>query len=379
MIIPKPEHSKKRALIVHKILNDQNWKRNVEDVRSILETRNIPLSGFPKDAVGRAGVKLYRWLTDMRRAYYDEGCLQISDEQKAILCELGIEQLRPFNESKWMAHFDEFYRYYLEHPDTESWDAPRFQDGTGMTAWLNAQKQRYKHGKMKPRYEAKFRDAGILGILQSQHENALCHAEKFYEKFGSLDVPQDYVCEDGFRLGQWIRTLRDPSCNHVLPQSIIDRLNAMGMVWDVTTYNWQKMFAVCRDYYAEHGTWENVRSRQIYAWLTRNLRKYADGELTDEQILMLGSIHAFDKCPETQAQRWERHFLDCKAFIEKNGRRLRKTEGELHQWIMHNQRRFNKGKLKQEQIDKLKSIGLLQSADKRLEAADDTQKEDNNT
>ena len=63
---------------MREIKNFAKWMANLDDVCIYLKSHNCVLSEIPEDALGRSGVKLARWLRDMRKAYFDEGTLELS-------------------------------------------------------------------------------------------------------------------------------------------------------------------------------------------------------------------------------------------------------------------------------------------------------------
>lgn len=70
--------------------------------------------------------------------------------------------------------------------------------------------------------------------LSGKWENGYIHAAEFYKNNGHLKVPKNYICPDGFKLGQWIQTQRGAKRGTILVPMIPEReekLNQIGMVW----------------------------------------------------------------------------------------------------------------------------------------------------
>ena len=79
---------------------------------------------------------------------------------------------------------------------------------------------------------------------------------------GDLLVPNDYVCQ-GKRLGAWIGTQRMEYKSRTNPrftQARVDLLNAIGMVWDVRQFQWNRMYQALERYLqkAWHGAGPSV-------------------------------------------------------------------------------------------------------------------------
>ena len=83
-----------------------------------------------------------------------------------------------------------------------------------------------------------------------------CLAEQYRREHGDLLVPNDYVYQ-GKRLGAWIGTQRMEYKSRTNPrftQARVDLLNAIGMVWDVRQFQWNRMYQALERYLQKHGT-----------------------------------------------------------------------------------------------------------------------------
>ena len=58
-------------------------------------------------------------------------------------------------------------------------------------------------------------------------------AKGFFEKYGHLDVPAKYVCDNGLQLGMWIRTQRGAKKSGTLTEEREQLLNEIGMKWQL--------------------------------------------------------------------------------------------------------------------------------------------------
>ena len=58
-------------------------------------------------------------------------------------------------------------------------------------------------------------------------------AKEFYENFGHLDVPAKYICDNGLKLGMWIRTQRVAKKNETLTEEREQLLSEIGMKWQM--------------------------------------------------------------------------------------------------------------------------------------------------
>lgn len=69
-------------------------------------------------------------------------------------------------------------------------------------------------------------------------------------------VPVHYKDKDGFALGEWIVYNRQRYLSGNLPSDRVERLEALGMVWDTGSILWEKSYAAAVQYYLENHTLE---------------------------------------------------------------------------------------------------------------------------
>ena len=69
-------------------------------------------------------------------------------------------------------------------------------------------------------------------------------AKQWYEENGNLKIPKSYVTGSGLTLGAWINTQRRVKSGNIsgnLTWEKIQKLNDIGMIWDVTDSSWQEV------------------------------------------------------------------------------------------------------------------------------------------
>ena len=77
-----------------------------------------------------------------------------------------------------------------------------------MLRWINKQRKNYSAGKLTNEQAAKLSEIGMVWEFDDPWENAYRNAKQYYEKHGDLNVPKDYVCEDGCKLYVWLANQR---------------------------------------------------------------------------------------------------------------------------------------------------------------------------
>ena len=85
-------------------------------------------------------------------------------------------------------------------------------------------------------------------------------AKKYHDTYGNLMVPGKYVDPDGYPLGQWIIKTRQQKLNGRLKEERIAQLDEIGMVWNIFDTKWEKAYALAAAYYEENGNLNIPRS-----------------------------------------------------------------------------------------------------------------------
>ncbi len=86
-------------------------------------------------------------------------------------------------------------------------------------------------------------------------------AKEFYDTYGHLKIPKGYTTPTGLTVGSWIQTQRKVYTGKTsgdLTEEKIVRLNAIGMIWDVLSNNWQNAYEELCDYHREYGNLDVV-------------------------------------------------------------------------------------------------------------------------
>lgn len=175
-------------------------------------------------------------------------------------------------------------------------------------------------------------------------------------------------------LGVWIRSARLDYKSGRLDEANIQRLEAIGMIWDVNQTQWERQYRAAQAYYREHGhlriadgyvTPDGVR---LGTWIRRLRQCYKQEKLPAVQIRRLEAIGmVWDGVSDRQERNYQaaldyyREHGDLKVpvnYIDSDGFRL-------GWWVVSLRRAYRKGSLDREQIDELERIGMLWSVPER--------------
>ena len=133
--------------------------------------------------------------------------------------------------------------------------------------------------------------------IEDSWNTAFEEARLYYLEHGNLKIPATYETPSGFPLGVWVGRQRSRLKKGQIPQPQIDRLNSIGMYWDVVSEVWQKAFEEAEAYYAAQGTikvpraYKTPSGRNLDSWLQKQIRER--DRLSPSQRASLHSLGLF--------------------------------------------------------------------------------------
>lgn len=316
------------------------------------------------------GYRLGQWVANQR-----DNKDKISDERKAKLDSIGMIWEKP---DPWEVRYALAKAYYEEHGNLQI-PLDYKPEGIWLNKWVNDQKQIYR-GKRKGQ---KLTDDQIkrleeIGMVW-ENEKALkafaawnaqyAEAEKFFKENGHLNVPTGYRSSKGKNLSAWIILQRKYYKLGKLTEEQIEKLNAIGMVWEFEDA-WEVGFEHAKRYFDENGNllvtkkYVCTDGYRLGQWIVNQRNNYNNskkyGRLTENQIQRLEAIGMQWRVSDIK---WEEHFFSAKSFFDKHGnllipREYRVDGFNLFYWIVEQRRSRRKGDLSEDKIKKLNSIGM---------------------
>ena len=188
------------------------------------------------------------------------------------------------------------------------------------------------------------------------------HEQEWLDRFEELT---NYQVENGDcnvpesqgPLGLWVQNRRQEFKEGKLAGERIARLKSIGFVWDLKEQGWTERFGELTNYKVENGDC-NVPTKQgpLGEWVSRQRQSYKKGILAQERIDLLESI---DFTWEAIDEAWMARFDELVDFKNDNGDcNVPSSQGPLGRWVSEQRSNYKKGKLSQERIDFLESIGF---------------------
>ena len=121
----------------------------------------------------------------------------------------------------------------------------------------------------------------------------------YFENHGDLLVMSQYICDDGYKLGNWIANQRTNKTSkdkyRKLNSEQIARLERIGMIWNVQEYQWLRSYETALQYYERNGNIRVPRGMRygnidLQSWVSEQRKRYKQGKLSEERISKLSRI-----------------------------------------------------------------------------------------
>jgi len=199
-------------------------------------------------------------------------------------------------------------------------------------------------------------------------------AASYYKAHGNLDMPSRYVDENGLGLARWLDYQRHMRKKSALSRGQIDRLDALGMVWeDKTLLSWQEGYRHATAFFDANGHL-NVEAEYVCAdgyalgaWI-RRMRRQKTGSassLTSERIAKLEAIgmtwNVYDEGWQS-AYDEARRFYEAHRHLNVASDYVTETGFALGHWLCAQRQArtgaFGRRPLTQRQIAALDAIGM---------------------
>ena len=317
----------------------------------------------PKDFVTADGFKLGVWVGVQRKS-----------KVKGKLCQERVDRLNTLGmvwdalADAWEQAFSKLTEYKAQHEDVLVPKDFVTADGFKLGFWVSNQRQSKVKGRLS---QERVDGLNALGMvwdpLADAWEQAFSKLDEYKAQNEDVLVPKDFVTADGFKLGVWVGAQRKRKAKGKLCQERVDRLNALGLVWDPLADAWELAFSKLAEYKAEHGDmlvpqhFVTADGFKLGFWVSNQRQSKFKGRLSQERVGCLNTLgmvwdaladaweQAFSKLTEYKAQHED--VLVPKDFVTADG-------FKLGLWVRNQRHNKAKGKLSQERVGRLNALGI---------------------
>ncbi len=182
------------------------------------------------------GVWLGRWVREQKSKLSQEGKGALTKEQKEKLLSIGLTIGVSQAELSWREQYGQAEEFFKKFGNLSV--PKRYTAGNGkkLGVWLQHQRAGRRNGALASWQVGLLDGIGMVWEKEDAWEQGFLHAQEYFRTNGNLDVPNNYICGDGYRLGKWISNQRYAYMGIAtkrLTEKQIRRLEEIGMVWSV--------------------------------------------------------------------------------------------------------------------------------------------------
>ena len=324
--------------------------------------------------------KLYQWLNIQKKLYMNGE--KLTEQQKKLLEIIGINQeqkpkkeidtkvksKKPSRNDIWNSMYKEAQEYFTQHGDLL---VPRNKEYKQLANWIKGQRRKYKlENGLSEEQITRLESIGMVwDTIQYQWEEMYQQAKEYFERYGSLSIP-DERCIEYKKLKSWIQEQKlkyNSTTNVNLSEEQIERLEQIGIVWNVNQTSYDNMYRQAQEYFAQHGDLLVPRTeeyKQLANWIKGQRRKYKSKEgLSKEEV---ESLEAIGMVWDAKKYNWDTMYAQAKAYYEEHGNLSfpynDKKYKQLSNWIQNKKSGYyGKGscRLTEEQVRQLQAIGAI--------------------
>jgi len=320
--------------------------------------------------------QLYAWLK-IQKKLYEQG-ERLTEEQRFLLDQIEIRngvskpkqkikcKEKSPRKSLWHSMYIQAKEYYEGHGNLL---VSNEQENIKLHTWIKNQRKKYNSGSLSEEQISMLDSIGMIwNTIEYQWNTMYEQARDYYQKFGSLSIPDDRT-DEYKRLRTWIQGQK-MKYNHESEANLTDeqiqKLESIGIVWNVNQESYDRMFQQAKEYYEQFGDLmvpRNDEFKTLSSWVKSMRKKYKENKLTPEQITILESI---GMVWDAKQFLWDTMYEQAKEYYEEHGNLSIPRDSEEHKklstWITNKKSGYyGKGscKLTDEQVLQLQAIGLL--------------------
>lgn len=317
---------------------DSDWERYYAAAKQMTaegKTLDVPRS------YSFGGVAVGRWLENQRLVRAGKKKGRLTAAQAARLDKIGMNWQKRL-ELAWENGCASARRYRDSHSDLLVPVHYKDKDGFALGVWLGSQRAAYKEGMLTDAQIEKLEALGVDWANRNDRkwQTAYEAAVKYHAAHGNLDVPTEYIDEDGILLGKWVSRQRyawqNPersSARVTLERKAL--LDELGMNWEKTD-SWQHRYELAVEYKKEHGSlavpaqYRTEDGIWLGSWLSRQKQMLREGKkLSAKRRAALKELFKGEKGRRLSApvppacsvreQNWLDNYQSARLYAEKKG------------------------------------------------------------
>lgn len=210
-----------------------DWMDRVDRVweNGFIEAKNYSEEygnlSVPKNYRTKTDFPLGIWIQRQRSLYKNN---KISENRIKRLTDVGMK----WNPDNWESRFNLVKQYYEEHGNINISQKEVIQ-GVWLGKWIVSQKKAMDSGKLTEHQVQMLKTLPMeeVGRKDNLWWSMYEEAKKYYEEFGNLNIPVNYLTSNGKKLSDWIIRQRRNYKLGKMPSEHKEKLDDIGFIWDL--------------------------------------------------------------------------------------------------------------------------------------------------
>lgn len=343
-------------------VKEDNWEKFYTELEKY--KKKFGNVRVPQSYITENGILLGSWVNLQRMNYKKH---RISNYKKEKLESLEmIWRPKELVKNNWDTNFGLLQKYIKKHKVLPKVDYVT-DTGIKLGAWLGVQRSRHNKGILSLERTVKLEKLGaLLDVSKDNWEKRFQQAKDFYNTNGNLYFKGCKMIYDK-GLGAWLSRQRVLHAKGKLSSTQIQKLESIGMMWDLYKEHWDYMYERAKEFYIAHGHLhisKNPRTSDDYKlglWLDEQRKNYRIHKNIDEkQIQRLEAIGMMWNLYKSPEEIWNNWYHKAKKFYEEN-HHLNPPKGKLRTWVYAQKaaKKGLRGSLTKQQIELLEQIGIV--------------------
>ena len=277
------------------------WEQNYQAALSYyLEHGNLEV---PSRCIYK-GVKLYNWLSDMRKAYRG-----YTKSRHSSLTEIQVQRMNEIGmrwdsqgDLKWEKGFEEARKYSETHGAADAPFSYVTSDGYKLGLFLSKCREKYVKGTLNQERIDRLNSINMVWNKSRANEWDTCFnlVRQYYEQHGDIKIPPNYKA-DGIWLSKWLNEQRQiiegKRKGKTLTEEQLGKLESVGFtVEKLSETIWDKKFWEIKNKYTQNGharipvKTESQYGGNLYTWYNNQLQFYKKGKMRTDRVELFRSI-----------------------------------------------------------------------------------------
>ncbi len=244
-------------------------------------------------------------------------------------------------------------------------------DGFTLGTWVNTQRYNYKKNALsKDRIMAlEEMPSWSWAPVKAKWPEGYKRLKEFADREGDSKVPADFITSDVFKLGSWAAVQRKEYRMGKLSEGRIKALEELeGWSWDIIKDKWIQGYESLKDYADREGHARVARRYttsdgfRLGSWVINRRKEYRNGKLSKDRIIALERVPGWSWNPIED--KWTKGYSRLKEYADREGHakvpaKFIASDGfKLGSWVARQRNEYRKGKLSEDRINAMKSIGF---------------------